>query len=94
MSLTTQIFGLLFSLGFGFLFSFFVSINYKMIYSSKKYIKTISSVVIVVIGVLLYFTILKSITFGAFHAYFAIALLIGSLVENVIHKAVAQKFKK
>jgi len=94
MILSVQISGLFFSLLYGFLYSLFVSLNHKMIYETKKYIKIASSLVIILIGVLGYFIILKNITSGAFHVYFVFALLLGSFLESTLYRYLAKKFKK
>lgn len=94
MILSLQITGLLFSLLYGFLYALFISLNHKMIYGTKRYIKIISSLVIILIGVLGYFILLKKITSGAFHIYFVFALLIGSFLEGKGYKYLAKRFKK
>jgi len=91
MILKTQIIGLLFSLIYGFLFSLFISVNSKYIYSSKKIVKIISSILVVVIGVLSYFIFLKNIIDGSFHIYFVFSLLIGAYFENLLSNKVANK---
>lgn len=90
MDLQTQIITLTFSFFYGIFFAVFIGINYKIIYHDKKYIKLIGSFLIVLLGVLLYFIILRKINYAAFHPYCLLMLTIGFCLEHFIVK----RFKK
>ncbi len=86
MDLQTQIVTLIASFFYGIFFAFFIGVNYKIIYHDKKYIKLIGSFLIVLIGVLLYFIILRKINYGSFHPYCLFMLIIGFCLEHFIVK--------
>ena len=90
MDLNTQIITLVVSLLYGMVFSLFVNLNYKIIYHDKLYIKLTGSLLITLIGVLLYFVILRKINYGIFHPYCLIVLILGFWSMDRIVK----RFKK
>lgn len=94
MDIKTQITTLVVSFSYGIFFSFFLSLNYKFIYSDKKIIKTIVSFLVVLVNVLLYFIILKKINYGIFHIYEILALIVGFIIENWLGSILAKIFKK
>jgi len=98
MDLKTQIITLLFSFGYGFLFSFFLHINYKFIYNNKIFIKVITSFLFILINILMYFIILKKINYGIIHIYYLIVIIIGFILELFVFKKInniiAKKIKK
>ena len=87
MNIKLQITTLLFSFLYGIFFSFFLSLNYKFIYSDKKILKTIISFL------LLYFIILKKINYGVFHVYEILMIILGFVLENLIVRFIANKKK-
>lgn len=93
MNIKIQITTLLFSFLYGIFFSFFLSLNYKFIYSNKKLFKTVISLLVVVLSVLLYFIILKKINYGIFHIYEILMITLGFIVENIIVSIIANKKK-
>ena len=94
MDIELQIITLVVSFFYGIFFSFFLSLNYKFIYSDKKFIKTIISFLVVIINVLLYFIILKKINYGVFHIYEIFSLILGFIIENWLSGLIAKRFKK
>lgn len=94
MNIKLQIITLVVSFFYGIFFSFFLSLNYKFIYSDKKIVKTIASFLIVIISVLLYFIILRKINYGIFHVYEILALIFGFIIENWVNGIIAKRFKK
>lgn len=94
MDIKTQIIILGVSFFYGVFFSFFLSLNYKFIYSDKKSIKIIVSFLVVFVNVLLYFIILKKINYGIFHIYEILALIIGFIIENWFGSIIAKRLKK
>ena len=93
MNIKLQITTLLFSFLYGIFFSFFLSLNYKFIYSNKRVFRTVISFLVVVVSVLLYFIILKKINYGIFHIYEVLMIILGVIVENIIISVIANKKK-
>ena len=93
MNIKLQITTLLFSFLYGIFFSFFLSLNYKFIYSNKRIFRTVISFLVVVVYVLLYFIILKKINYGIFHIYEVLMIILGVIVENIIVSIIANKKK-
>ena len=93
MNIKLQITTLLFSFLYGIFFSFFLSLNYKFIYSDKKILKTIMSFHFIIVCVLLYFIILKKINYGIFHVYEILMIILGFVLENLIVRFIANKKK-
>lgn len=94
MDIKVQIITLVVSFLYGIFFSFFLSLNYKFIYSDKKIFKIIISFLIVIINVLLYFIILRKINCGIFHIYEVLSLILGFIIENWLSGIIAKKIKK
>jgi len=90
MDLYTQIITLLFSFLYGIFFSLFVGVNYKIIYNDKQWIKLLGTFLVVMIGVLLYFVLLRKINYAAFHPYLLLVIILGFYLE----KTIANYFKK
>ena len=91
MPLDIQINSLIFSFTFGIFFSLFLSINYKIIYSSKKIIKFIGTALVVFSSAFLYFIILLNINNAIFHPYEIIMIILGFYIENYIHKKIKKQ---
>ena len=94
MNIKLQIITLLFSFLYGIFFSFFLSLNYKFIYSDKKIFKTIISFLVVIISVLIYFIILKKINNGIFHIYEILCIILGFIFENWMRGVIDKVLKK
>lgn len=86
MDLHTQIITLIFSFFYGIFFSLFISVNHKIIYHDKKWIKLLGTFLVILISVLVYFILLKQINFAAFHPYCLLVLGLGFYLEKVIAK--------
>ncbi len=80
MNLYIQIISLLFSFGFGIFFSCFVYFNRKIIYNDNVFIKLFGTFLVVLIGMLLYFIILRKINYGIFHPYLLLVMTFGYYV--------------
>jgi len=94
MNIKLQLLTLMVSFIYGIFFSFFLSLNYKFIYSDKKIFKIIISLLIVIVSVLLYFIILKMINNGIFHMYEIFFIILGFIIENWISGIIAKKTHK
>ena len=86
MSLDVQIVSLVFSFIFGFIFSIFFKLNDKIIYSSKKIIKVVGTVLIIFSSTILYFIILERINNGYLHFYEIMMIVLGFFLKNKISK--------
>lgn len=94
MNLKLQIITLIFSFLYGIFFCILLNINYKFLYSNKKFFKIISTMLFIIFNVLLYFIILRKINNGIFHPYFVIMLTLGFFTSNIIHSKLAGLKKK
>ncbi len=94
MSLKTQIILIIFSFFYGFIFSIFLNINYKFIYSTNRLIKFLSSFLIIIIAILAYFISIKKINNAILHPYSIIMVIIGFFVDICINRIIAKKIKK
>ena len=93
MNINLQIKTIIFSFVFGFLFSFIISLFYKFIYSNKKIIQIIFSLVLVLSSTLLYFFLLKRLNTAIFHIYEILSLIVGYSLELILIGRIA-KMKK
>ena len=94
MNLKTQIILVTFSFFYGFLFSMFLSINYKFIYNSNKLVRIVSSFFVIIISVLCYFIGIKKINNAILHPYSILLVIIGFFVDICLTRIVAKKLKK
>lgn len=97
MSLEIQIHTLLFSFFFGVCFSLLVTINYKLIYHTKKGYQIICTFLIVIGSILAYFIGIRKVNDGIFHPYAALMIIVGFCLEHCVHTFLIQKiafFKK
>lgn len=94
MSLKTQIILVVFSFFYGFFFSIFLNINYKFIYSSNKFIKFLSSFLVVMVAVLVYFISIKKINNAILHPYSILMIILGFFVDICLNRLIAKKYKK
>lgn len=91
MILETQIQTLIFSFFFGIFFSFLLTINYKMIYNTKKKYQITTTFVLVIGSVILYFLGIRKVNYGIFHPYSAFVIVIGFFVEHYLHQFIQKK---
>ncbi len=94
MPLKVQIITLGFSFFYGIVFSFLLTINYKLIYNNKKSIKIISSLFFILVNVLFYFLVLKRINNAIVHPYFLFFFFLGFIGEEFTVKVVANHKKR
>ncbi len=88
MDIKTQLIVFLFSFLFGFLFFYLMYINYQFIKNKNKLTQFIENIVFVLDMDLIYLFILYKINYGAYHIYFFIMTLIGSIVGYLCLKFV------
>lgn len=84
MELERQMMTLLVSYGFGMFFSLFLSLNYHLIYESKKWIRLVSTFVIVSLTILCYFFLLQKVNHGILHPYAILVIFCGILTEHYL----------
>lgn len=94
MSLDIQIKTILVSIAFGIYFSFFLSLNYKIIYHKSELIKFFGTLVIMILNILLYFYIIKNINNGVFHIYEILCIVIGSIIQMLLDRYIIEKYRK
>lgn len=88
MTLSIQIYSLLFSFFFGVLFSFALKINYHFIYHSNLIIQILFTLAFVLLLTILYFIGLEKINYGILHSYYFIMIILGFLLEHTIEKII------
>lgn len=88
MSLEVQLQSLIYSFVFGVFFSYTVNLNYRCLFSSRRFVKLIINLLFVLVHVLLYFILLKLINSGVLHIYFFMVLVIGFLFGNYYSKKI------
>lgn len=86
MILRLQIISSLFSLIFGFSFSFILYLCNKIIYNKYKFIRLLGSFLIILLSSLIYFFTLSKINNSIFHPYLLILIIAGYVLHNFIHK--------
>jgi len=94
MILEIQIKSLVFSFLFGIYFSYMIRINYKFILLLKKTLRILSTFILVISNVLLYFIILLKINYGLLHIYLILMIMLGVYVEYLINKLIVKYIKK
>lgn len=94
MDLRIQILTLGYSFLYGIFFSFLLTINYRLIYNNKLYVKWLITVFFVINNILIYFLILKKINNGIIHPYLLLVFILGLMSESWLKKLVAKYFKK
>ena len=92
MNLEVQIQSMIFSFVYGLFFSFLLNLNYRVLFTSKKYIQVIGNLFFIIDNVLLYFILLRYINNGVLHLYFLLLVVLGFFVGNPTTKKI--RFKK
>ncbi len=88
MSLDIQIISVVFSYFYG-LFAFtLISLFKKIIYSKNHFIKYMGSTIIILCLFIIYFIFLLKISYGYFHLYCLIVLILGGVTQKAIAKAI------
>ena len=86
MELSVQIISLIFSFFYGVFLGLFLNVNHDIIYNINKFIKYIGSFLVIFIGTLIYFLILRKISYVNMHIYCLIVLSCGFWLYNVVVK--------
>lgn len=94
INLNIQIKLILFSLFFGFFFSFLLEWFNKTVKKYKTYIKIILSCFLVTLMTILYFIGIHKIGYAIFHIYSIFSIIIGFILYDLIIKLIANNHKK
>ena len=93
MYITTQIKTIIFSIIYGIIFSSLIDVNHKYL-TKNKIINILITFILIIISVLIYFILLRRINNAIFNNYEIICIIIGFIVENLIHSKVEKIRKK
>lgn len=91
--LKIQVYTIIFSFLFGMFFFFLINLNYKFIYSKNKFIKIFSTMLIIVISVIIYFIGIMKISYGVFHIYSLLCILVSYVVLSYLTSIAKNKRK-
>lgn len=95
MSLDLQIKTIIVSFLFGIYFLIILRLSKKIIYNKYEIVKFLGTFIIVLINTLIYFLLIKKINNGIFHIYEVLFIILGMLIDNIIHKyIIALKYKR
>ena len=84
MILSVQIKLLIFSFLYGVFLGIIMRFNYKLLYNSDYVLKILSTFLLVISSVLLYFVILLKINYGIVHYYSILLIILGFVLETFI----------
>ena len=91
ISLKIQIYTIIFSFIYGIFFSLLIDLNYKFIHSKKKFTKYLSSILIIIMSVIIYFIGIMKISYGVFHIYSILCILVGYTLASLTVGTIAKK---
>ena len=77
MTLSEQVFSIVFSFIYGMVLSLLYNFNYNLLFSKTKIAKVIFNILFVLDLVLIYFLIIKKINGGIIHPYFYLLIILG-----------------
>ncbi len=80
MSLKIQVISSLFSFLYGIIFSLLLNLNYNILFSGSRLLRSISNLLFLSDFAMLYFLIMKKINEGILHPYFYLFLILGFLL--------------
>ena len=84
MILTTQIKLILFSFTYGLFLAITLDLSCKFIYSNKKIVKIVYTIIYVLLNSIIYFYILEFINHGILHYYSFLCIVVAFILENII----------
>lgn len=93
MNIYIQIKTIVYSVLFGFFFSFFISLNHRFLYHKNHVVRFLVSITIVILATIIYFLILKRINYGIFHIYEIFSIIGGYTLELLLSRIIAKKKK-
>ena len=93
MYITTQIKTIIFSIIYGIIFSCLIDVNHKYL-TKNKIINILITFIFIIVSVIIYFILLRKINNGIFNNYEIICIILGFVIENLIHAKVEKTRKK
>ena len=81
---------IIFSFIFGFLFSCFLDWFNKVTIKFNSYLKFITSLLVIIILTLIYFTGIEKIGYAIFHIYEILSIIIGFVTYDLLIKLIAK----
>lgn len=93
MNIVIQIKTILFSLLYGFFFSFLIGLNHRFLYHKNPFVRFLISILLVLLATLIYFFLLKRINSAIFHIYEILSIIGGYLLEVMLFGLIAKKKK-
>ena len=93
MYITTQIKTIIFSIIYGIIFSCLIDVNHRYL-TKNKIINILITFIFIMLSVLIYFILLRKINNGIFNNYEIICIILGFVIENLIHSKVEKIRKK
>ena len=94
IDLSIQVRLIVFSLIYGFMFSYLLDIVYQYISRIKKVYQILITFLFVMIMSIIYFIGINKIGYNLFHIYSILCIIIGFISYDIIIKRVANKYKK
>lgn len=91
ITLKLQIYTIIFSFLYGIGFSLLIDLNYKFIHSKNKFIKYLSTILVVILSILIYFIGIMKISYGIFHIYSILCIVAGYILTSLIVSSIAKK---
>ena len=86
MVLGVQITSLIVSFCYGIFFYLTLEINYRLLYTTRLWLRIIVSFLFVIFHALLYFLILMKMNYGYVHIYFFLSMFAGYMMCKVLSK--------
>ena len=75
-------------------FSLLLDFNYRFIHSKNKFIKYFSTILIVILSILIYFIGIMKISYGIFHIYSILCIIIGYILTSLVVSYIAKRKRK
>ncbi len=94
IALKLQIYTIIFSFLYGIGFSLLLDFNYRFIHSKNKFIKYFSTILIVILSILIYFIGIMKISYGIFHIYSILCIIIGYILTSLVVSYIAKRKRK
>ena len=86
MNLKIQIITIIFSIFWGFIFSFIINILKKWLFKINNFLQLVISFLITILMALAYFYMLLKINNGIIHPYFMFSFIFGYYIETLVNK--------
>lgn len=91
ITLKLQIYTIIFSFLYGVGFSLLLDFNYRFIHSKNKFVKYFSTIMIVTLSILIYFIGIMKISYGIFHIYSILCIIVGYILTSFVVSYIAKR---